>query len=42
MIVTIEKKGEFFIVMYCDREISRKKTLLQATKALAAYVKGHQ
>jgi len=42
MIVNIEQEGEFFVVYYCDREISRKKTLFQATKALAKYVKGHQ
>ena len=40
MIVNIEKSGDFFIVYYCDREISRKKTLVQATKALAKFVKG--
>jgi len=40
MIVEIKKEGDFFVVYYFGNEISRKKQLLQATKALAKYVKG--
>lgn len=40
MLVEIRKDGDFYVVYYFGKEISRKKQLLQATKALAKYVKG--
>lgn len=40
MIYTIEQDGDFFIVKHHGNEIIKKKTLLQATKALAKYQKG--
>ncbi len=40
MAVRIMYEGGFFVVYFYDKEISRKKDLVQATKALAKYVKG--
>jgi hypothetical protein len=40
MIYTIQLEDGFYVVKYFNNEISRKKTLLQATKALAAFQKG--
>jgi len=41
MIASIEKDSDgFFIVAYNGKQIAKKKTIVQATKALAAYVKG--
>jgi len=40
MLIEVKKEGDFYVVYYFGKEISRKKSLLQATKALAAYVKG--
>ena len=40
MIYTIEQYGDFFIVKHLGIEKIRKKTLLQATKALAKFEKG--
>ena len=41
MIASIEKDEDgFFIVFYNGNQIAKKKTAIQATKALAAYVKG--
>lgn len=42
MIYTIENIKGVFIVKHFDQVISKKKTLLQATKALAAYQKGRE
>jgi len=41
MIASIEKDSDgFFIVFYEGKQIAKKKTITQATKALAAFVKG--
>jgi len=40
MIYTIDKVGEFYIVKHFTKVIIKKKTLLQATKALAKFEKG--
>ena len=40
MVYTIELVGDFYIVKHFGKEISKKKSLVQATKALAAYQKG--
>ena len=40
MIYTISLEGDFYVVKYFNNVISKKKTLLQATKALAAFQKG--
>jgi len=42
MIYTIEKEGEFYVVRHFNKEVSKKKSLLQATKALAKYQKGRE
>ena len=42
MIYTIDKDGDFYVVRHFGTEISRKKNLLQATKALAKYQKGRE
>lgn len=42
MLVSIEEKDGMYVVTYCDRVISRKRTLYKGTQALAKYVKGHQ
>ena len=40
MIVEIKKEGDFYVVYYFTKEIIRKKSMIRATKALAAYIKG--
>ena len=41
MIASIEKDEDgFLIVFYHGIQITKKKTIVQATKALAAYAKG--
>lgn len=40
MIFTIERIGGFYIVKHFGNQIIKKKTLLQATKALASFQKG--
>ena len=41
MIYTVSQdKDGFYIVKFFDKEIIRKSTLLQATKALTAFQKG--
>jgi hypothetical protein len=41
-IYSIVKEGDFYIVYHLNKEISRKKSLYQATKSLAAFEKGRQ
>ena len=42
MIYTIEKIGNFYVAKRFGKEISRKKSLLQVTKALAKFQKGRE
>jgi len=42
MIYTIDKEGDFYIVKYFGKEISRKKSLHRATVALAKFQKGRE
>ena len=42
MLVTISKDEDFFVVKYFGKEIIRKKTMVQATKALAKFCKGRE
>ena len=42
MLVTIEMIDGFYIVKYFGKEISRKKSMTQATKALAKFAKGRE
>lgn len=41
-IYTIIQEDKFYVVKHFSKEISRKKSLIQATKALAAYQKGRE